>query len=103
MPSGASSSSSVPARCLVPRPPTITALFVRSPYSLWPLPRAPFRPGASFLGPQPSLHSSSEAHATHVVATRHGRGSLLGLVGDDGLRSEEHTSELQSRENLVCR
>src|SRR5690606_41969658 len=22
---------------------------------------------------------------------------------DDGLRSEEHTSELQSRENLVCR
>src|SRR5690606_40099324 len=28
-------------------------------------------------------------------------GQILGGVGD--LRSEEHTSELQSRENLVCR
>src|SRR5690606_40146068 len=26
-----------------------------------------------------------------------------GLVGLENLRSEEHTSELQSRENLVCR
>src|SRR5690606_41894526 len=26
-----------------------------------------------------------------------------GLILDIGLRSEEHTSELQSRENLVCR
>src|SRR6266511_6492339 len=25
------------------------------------------------------------------------------LPGDEGRRSEEHTSELQSRENLVCR
>src|SRR5690606_41467559 len=25
------------------------------------------------------------------------------LSGDEGVRSEEHTSELQSRENLVCR
>src|SRR5207302_3641239 len=31
--------------------------------------------------------------------------SLLGIVSveADSLRSEEHTSELQSRENLVCR
>src|SRR5690606_39707475 len=28
---------------------------------------------------------------------------LLSVVGALGLRSEEHTSELQSRENLVCR
>src|SRR5690606_40919631 len=28
---------------------------------------------------------------------------VLGIVGAGGLRSEEHTSELQSRENLVCR
>src|SRR5690606_41741307 len=27
----------------------------------------------------------------------------VGAGGDDQLRSEEHTSELQSRENLVCR
>src|SRR5690606_41692887 len=32
-------------------------------------------------------------------------GALCELVNDDGtmMRSEEHTSELQSRENLVCR
>src|SRR5436309_11480723 len=28
---------------------------------------------------------------------------LLGRENDNFLRSEEHTSELQSRENLVCR
>src|SRR5439155_16910316 len=27
----------------------------------------------------------------------------LGVVGNSGLRSEEHTSELQSRGHLVCR
>src|SRR5690606_41920765 len=27
----------------------------------------------------------------------------VGKLGQAGLRSEEHTSELQSRENLVCR
>src|SRR5436309_6584849 len=29
--------------------------------------------------------------------------ALLGIGIDDARRSEEHTSELQSRENLVCR
>src|SRR5690606_39793097 len=32
-----------------------------------------------------------------------GRGFGRGGRGPDGPRSEEHTSELQSRENLVCR
>src|SRR5690606_41521789 len=32
---------------------------------------------------------------------RHGRGGRMGEPATD--RSEEHTSELQSRENLVCR
>src|SRR2546430_4856207 len=35
-------------------------------------------------------------------ALRDGRPRLLGLVGEGG-RSEEHTSELQSQSNLVCR
>src|SRR5690606_39725205 len=36
------------------------------------------------------------AHAFHLV--------VIGAAGqEDELRSEEHTSELQSRENLVCR
>src|SRR5690606_41334138 len=30
-------------------------------------------------------------------------GIWVAELGDPGLRSEEHTSELQSRENLVCR
>src|SRR5690606_41221444 len=33
----------------------------------------------------------------------HAGGSLEGLAALRQLRSEEHTSELQSRENLVCR
>src|SRR5436309_8797828 len=32
-----------------------------------------------------------------------GRGFLICVIGWVFLRSEEHTSELQSRENLVCR
>src|SRR5690606_42117969 len=39
-------------------------------------------------------------HAERV----HTRGTLLDKIwGDHVYRSEEHTSELQSRENLVCR
>src|SRR6266496_1631692 len=44
-------------------------------------------------------------HVGRVVVGRRERGVRLGLdVGrDGGLRSEEHTSELQSRRDLVCR
>src|SRR5690606_38862964 len=42
-----------------------------------------------------------------LVAERRGaaheRGDELRLMVDEPLRSEEHTSELQSRENIVCR
>src|SRR2546429_3536051 len=31
------------------------------------------------------------------------KNGVLAKVGEDGLRSEEHTSELQSRLHLVCR
>src|SRR5438270_7690475 len=31
------------------------------------------------------------------------RGRRLGIVGYGNIRSEEHTSELQSQSNLVCR
>src|SRR5690606_41952108 len=39
--------------------------------------------------------------AEHLGAT--GAEIVLLSEMDDGMRSEEHTSELQSRENLVCR
>src|SRR5690606_39707210 len=54
------------------------------------------------------LEASSRfvAHGTPSVASSQRTdhlGIVLGDRGDDGVRSEEHTSELQSRENLVCR
>src|SRR5690606_42080335 len=44
------------------------------------------------------------AHASkiRISASHNDRLFRLSIV-DDGERSEEHTSELQSRENLVCR
>src|SRR5690606_41049089 len=42
--------------------------------------------------------SEPQAHADVVGAAWLGEGEVVG-----GVRSEEHTSELQSRENLVCR
>src|SRR5690625_5831860 len=35
--------------------------------------------------------------------TNHYNSSVTALVGQQGVRSEEHTSELQSRGHLVCR
>src|SRR5438105_7667527 len=42
--------------------------------------------------------SRSEDCPAHLISFAGGAGP-----GDDGLRSEEHTSELQSRVDLVCR
>src|SRR5690606_11672478 len=41
------------------------------------------------------------AHRNHVIAT--GGSAVYSNTGMTHLKSEEHTSELQSRENLVCR
>src|SRR5690606_39890884 len=43
------------------------------------------------------------AHLAHVHAHRVGGAAALAIERGQGGRSEEHTSELQSRENLVCR
>src|SRR5690606_40775194 len=44
------------------------------------------------------------AAATRAIAARRGPTEAeLSFVAELGVRSEEHTSELQSRENLVCR
>src|SRR5436309_15782239 len=57
-------------------------------------------PHCPMHGPEKAHQHHSDAHS--IVA------SLASLSGDggchpDSARSEEHTSELQSRENLVCR
>src|SRR5690606_41504290 len=70
------------------------------------------RPGVVAL-PQPAADDRQPAHARdrrarRQPAARHSRRGRSAPPADpgfqpDGARSEEHTSELQSRENLVCR
>src|SRR5690606_41887421 len=54
-----------------------------------------------------SLHDGSSDLDHEQVQGQHGDDAdpapFLGQHREMGLRSEEHTSELQSRENLVCR
>src|SRR5690606_41627107 len=45
----------------------------------------------------------TELGALHPVAAEDEHGQLGEVVAGEDVRSEEHTSELQSRENLVCR
>src|SRR2546426_7777744 len=61
------------------------------------------RPPRSTLFPYTTLFRSLAALFRHLVEERH---QLLGELGrhpGDLVRSEEHTSELQSPCNLVCR
>src|SRR5690606_41923810 len=87
--------------CRLPRPPRstlfpYTTLFRSLVLLAYLAVRALFRPvatirsGAAYIG---------AGHFGHRIRTR--RQDELGELADD--RSEEHTSELQSRENLVCR
>src|SRR5690606_40000558 len=46
---------------------------------------------------------AGEASAFEELVRRHLRAAYAVALGVVGERSEEHTSELQSRENLVCR
>src|SRR5207249_5529622 len=43
------------------------------------------------------------AHNTHTMSPRHREVMTVGGVGCGTWRSEEHTSELQSRFDIVCR
>src|SRR2546430_3562799 len=59
------------------------------------------RPPRSTLFPYTTLFRSAAGHRHHRAA---GPLQLAIAPGnDDGDRSEEHTSELQSQSNLVCR
>src|SRR5690606_41405458 len=56
-----------------------------------------FPPGECDHFPALIVDREDDTVAHHVIYT-----AALGLI-DQSQRSEEHTSELQSRENLVCR
>src|SRR2546430_13730573 len=53
--------------------------------------------------PSPSLSGQRENSGEGTEACTCGSDSRSRPVGTDGARSEEHTSELQSQSNLVCR
>src|SRR5256885_5463345 len=67
------------------------------------------RPPRSTLFPYTTLFRSAVTTAdasierTHIERWSTGLSEFADDVGDDVLRSEEHTSELQSPCNLVCR
>src|SRR5688572_24284834 len=47
--------------------------------------------------------NKSETEAQHIMLTVHHKGAAVAGVYTKDIRSEEHTSELQSQSNLVCR
>src|SRR2546427_882390 len=65
------------------------------------------RPPRSTLFPYTTLFRSngspSEPAGIRRKATRRPSGDHTGSASESTLRSEEHTSELQSQSNLVCR
>src|SRR2546427_911620 len=64
------------------------------------------RPPRSTLFPYTTLFRSQAVGEMHVVVLDEGDPALepgFPRVGVHPLRSEEHTSELQSQSNLVCR
>src|SRR5690606_42140295 len=66
--------------------------------------RAPKRPALAFEHEPPANvlvaeHQVTALEGADVIERRLANGGITG----HGIRSEEHTSELQSRENLVCR
>src|SRR5436309_8290126 len=64
------------------------------------------RPPRSTLFPYTTLFRSCGSGEARILDRAHGQGHDVAAVGVHAhqvQRSEEHTSELQSRENLVCR
>src|SRR5690606_40037615 len=59
--------------------------------------------GDELVGPDHGTWIITDRHVMRLWFARITAGEPLPLVEHDELRSEEHTSELQSREKLVCR
>src|SRR5690606_42080908 len=85
----------------VARPPRRTPLpyttLFRSSIIVW------YVPPAGFVPELVVLRESTRARQMGLWSPCVVRAPLAPSVTHDAVRSEEHTSELQSRENLVCR
>src|SRR5688572_31076023 len=89
---------------MIRRPPRST-LF---PYTtLFRSGRVPFRIAGRRAGSAGDGRRAAVAHGQpqqpDPAVAGHAGGRLQGVLGPHGRRSEEHTSELQSQSNLVCR
>src|SRR3712207_6859298 len=92
---------------MIRRPPRstlfpYTTLF-RSVYALCQVREAPGRDRATVLGVEDPLIPAAEAEARAVSKRLPGARLCVGEEATVEARSEEHTSELQSRQYLVCR
>src|SRR5690606_40979693 len=74
--------------------------FARPPYCVTP----GLRPGRTRIGDGPGKQTGAGRRACYSSLTPPVHPNVITWpFGQVSMRSEEHTSELQSRENLVCR
>src|SRR5690606_40056612 len=85
-----------------PAPPPLPPLPLHAALPIWPVTA---RPDPSWSQPDPrSVPARLPTVQQHRRVPARGPGPAVRRSGTKrGSRSEEHTSELQSRENLVCR
>src|SRR2546430_12259637 len=87
---------------MIRRPPRSTLFPYTTLFRSPPDRGASSAPGASVVGEAPAREPAPTGHHQGSPDVRLGSRSALGGVPAQG-RSEEHTSELQSQSNLVCR
>src|SRR5207302_10811347 len=97
--------SSTPCIYTSPNTPTHTAIYPLSLHDALPIFHHVAALFSHLAGNLPAVCRAHRAHVHENLARRHSCQHSL-CAGQDFRgheRSEEHTSELQSRENLVCR
>src|SRR5690606_40867350 len=101
-----------PPSLLSPRHPPTTAIYALSLHDALPI--LPAHRADALALPLMVEHGQDPRGTAYTVAVDAAAGVTTGIsaadrartlrvLGDPASRSEEHTSELQSRENLVCR
>src|SRR3712207_8835318 len=89
---------------MIRRPPRSTLFPYTTLFRSWSR-RRPSRMSLARISPTPSTVSSSESVAPRMPSRPPNSRTIWPVtsLGRRGMRSEEHTSELQSRQYLVCR